>query len=305
VHPTARTLLEGIAERHRGETTPAVPGEPAVLIGLVGRGITLSRSPIMHQREGQRLGMRYTYALVDFDDAALPDEALGDVLTMAEGAGFAGVNITHPFKQAVISHLTDLAPEAVAIGAVNTVTFGTGRRTGHNTDSWGFAESFRLTMSDASLTAVTLLGAGGGGAAVAHALLQLGVDQLEIHDAVPARAFALARALSKRFGRAVGAVTDLDATFVKASGVVNATPVGMEKYPGTPFDTRLLEPRHWVADIVYFPAETALLRAARSLGCRTLPGTGMAVFQAVKAFELFTGITPDREAMTRHFEAAA
>jgi shikimate dehydrogenase len=301
---SARRLLEEVAQSHEVGRASAGSDERAVLIGLVGRGITASRSPIMHQREGKRLGMRYTYALLDFDAMGLNDDALGEVIVGAQDAGFAGVNVTHPFKQSVIHHLTDLAPDAAAIGAVNTVVFVEGRRTGHNTDSWGFAESFRLAMSGSSLSSVVLFGAGGGGAAVAHALLQLGVERLGIYDTEPARSRVLATTLSERFSRVVEATGDPVPALVNASGLVNATPVGMEKYPGVPFDPELLEPRQWVADIVYFPAETALLRAARARGCRVLQGTGMAVFQAVKAFELFTGITPDREAMTRHFEAA-
>ena len=86
---------------------------------------------------------------------------------------------------------------------------------------------------------------------------------------------------------------------------MNTTPVGMDKFPGTPFDIGLLQPWHWVAEVIYFPPETALLLTAQALGCRTLAGTGMAVYQAVKAFELFTGIAPDRGAMTAHFQVAA
>ena len=87
--------------------------------------------------------------------------------------------------------------------------------------------------------------------------------------------------------------------------LVNATPVGMAKYPGMPFPPGLLRHRHWVAEIVYFPVETELLKSARALGCRALPGTGMAIYQAVRAFELFTGRKPDRHAMAAHFGAAA
>lgn len=249
--------------------------------------------------------MLYTYALIDFDAAGLGDEMLGDVIVAAAEAGFAGVNVTHPFKQAVVKHLTDLAPEAEAIGAVNTIVFRDGRRTGHNTDSWGFAESFRRDMAGCRLDAVIQIGAGGGGAAVAHALLEMGADRLAIHDKDHARAERLSDALSSRFGRVVEAVGLSGKTLREASGVINATPIGMVKYPGTPFDAGLLTSSQWVADIVYFPAATELLMQARSLGCRTLGGTGMAVFQAVRAFELFTGVAPDRDAMARHFEAAA
>jgi shikimate dehydrogenase len=274
----------------------------SVLIGLVGRGIGSSRSPIMHQREGARLGMDYVYRLIDFDQMGLSDAALGEVVASAEGLGFSGLNVTHPFKQSVVPFLTDLSPTACAIGAVNTVVFSNGRRTGHNTDSWGFAESFREAMNGCSLSHVVQLGAGGAGAAVAHALLELGVEHLALFDIALTRAARLAERLDARFPGRVAAPTEMRPAFERAAGVVNTTPVGMAKYPGLPFAPSLLSPQHWVAEIIYFPAETELLRVARQLGCRTLSGLGMAVNQAVRAFELFTGLKPDGAAMARHFE---
>jgi shikimate dehydrogenase len=272
-----------------------------VLIGLVGRGIGLSRSPIMHEREGARFGLDYAYRLVDFDQLGLRDTALGDVIAAAEALGFRGLNVTHPFKQSVIASLTGLSSDAAAIGAVNTVVFRDSGRIGHNTDSWGFAESFRECMAGCPLDHVVQLGAGGAGAAVAYALLELGVRHVALFDTSASRAEHLAKRLDARFSGRVRAATDLDAAFAGTSGVVNTTPVGMAKYPGLPFAPQLLLPHHWVAEIIYFPAETALLKLARELGCRTLSGLGMAVNQAVRAFELFTGITPDKAAMTRHF----
>jgi shikimate dehydrogenase len=296
-----REIVAALAQRHEA----ARAGGRDVLVGLVGRGIGSSRSPRMHEREGERLGLHFTYVLIDFDRHGLADDALGEVLRAAAQLGFAGLNVTHPFKQSVIAHLTDLAPEAAAIGAVNTVVFEPGRRTGHNTDCWGFAESFRVSLAGEPLGKVVQFGAGGGGAAVAHALLELGTGLLDIYDPDLGRATRLADRLTERFGRTVVPVSDPVAAIRRATGAVNATPIGMEKYPGLPFDVAALTPQHWVADIVYFPAETELLRRARSLGCRTLAGTGMAIFQAIKAFELFTGLSADRESMTRHFEAAA
>ena len=112
----------------------------------------------------------------------------------------------------------------------------------------------------------------------------------------------MAAGLCERFGagRAV-AGRDLAAAMASADGLINTTPVGMAKYPGLPLPADLLRPGLWVAEIVYFPLETELLRTARALGCRTLDGGGMAVFQAVMAFHLFTGIAPDPERMLRHF----
>ncbi|HJT11473.1 MAG TPA: shikimate dehydrogenase [Dongiaceae bacterium] len=277
------------------------PGRRAVLIGLIGRGIGPSRSPIMHEREGARFGLDYAYRLVDFDQLGLDDGTLHAVIAAAEELGFSGLNVTHPFKQGIVACLTELSPDAAAIGAVNTVVFKDGGRIGHNTDSWGFAESFRESMAGCGLDHVLQLGAGGAGAAVAHALLDLGAAQLVLFDTSGTRAEQLADRLNARFGNRVEVVADIETAFARAGGVVNTTPVGMAKYPGLPFAPGLLSPRHWVAEIIYFPAETALLRLARERGCRTLSGLGMAVNQAVRAFELFTGIKPDKAAMTRHF----
>jgi shikimate dehydrogenase len=274
------------------------------LIGLLGRGIQASRTPAMHEREGARLALNYTYLLLDFDTLLLSDEALGAVLATAARLGFAGLNVTHPFKQSVMAHLELLEREAEAIGAVNTVVFQNGASCGHNTDSWGFATSFRESMAGCGLERVVQFGAGGAGAAVAYALLDLGVADLAIVDSVPGKAGDLAGRLASRFGRHVRAATADPAMLGTASGIVNTTPVGMAKYPGVPFAAEHLTPRQWVSEIIYFPEETELLRRARALGCRVLPGTGMAIYQAVRAFELFTGIAADPAAMIGHFRAA-
>jgi shikimate dehydrogenase len=277
---------------------------PAVLLGLIGSGIQASRSPAMHEREGAEQGLRLIYRLIDLERLGLGPEALGDLLTAAERMGFAGLNITFPCKQAVLPLLHELSPDAHALGAVNTVVLRDGRRIGHNTDCSGFAEGFRRGLPDVKRDRVVQLGAGGAGAAVAHALLAEGVGRLAITDTETSRAAALAVDLSKRFGteRAV-ACTDLEAEVAAADGVVNCTPVGMAKLPGTPLPVSMLRPALWVAEIVYFPLETELLRAARAIGCRTLDGGGMAVFQAVGAFRLFTGLSPDADRMLRHFAA--
>lgn len=300
---TRAAFVADVASAHADRLTAS--SRPGFLVGLIGRGIAGSRSPRMHEREGERLGTVCSYALLDFDRLSVSDEQLGLVLGAAEANGFAGLNVTHPFKQTVIGHLSDVAPEAAAIGAVNTVVFRDGRRVGHNTDAWGFAESLRRHLGGAPLDKVVLFGAGGAGAAVGYALLECGSTALDIYDPDHARATRLADRLTRRFGRMVVPVTDPAAALGRAVGAVNATPIGMDKYPGMPFDPAGLSAGSWVADIVYFPAETQLLQRARACGCRTLAGTGMAIFQAVKAFEHFTQITPDADAMARHFEAAA
>jgi len=272
------------------------------LCGLIGAGIQASRTPAMHEREGDEQGLRYMYKLIDLDQLRLGVEALPELLAAAKRMGFAGLNITYPCKQAIIPLLDELSEDARALNAVNTVVIKGGRLIGHNTDWSGFAEGFRRGLPDAKLDRVVQLGAGGAGAAVAHAALMMGTKQLTVFDVDSARSAELASSLSGRFGagRAVGG-TDLAAAMTGADGLIHCTPTGMAKLPGMPLKAELLQGKHWVAEIVYFPLETELLRVARAKGCRTVDGGGMAVFQAVGAFRLFTGIEPDAERMRRHF----
>ena len=275
---------------------------PSVLVGLVGTGIQASRTPTLHEKEGAEQGLRYIYKLIDLEILGLDAGALPDILAAAQRFGFAGLNITHPCKQSVIPLLDELSPDAAALGAVNTVVLRNGRRVGHNTDWWGFAESFQRELPDARRNRVVQFGAGGAGAAVAHALLTLGTGEVIIIDTDAFRAGDLAAALRARFGegRASSGSSPAEA-MASADGMVNTTPLGMAKYPGMVIPAELLRPDLWVADIVYFPLETELLRRARARGCRTLSGGGMAVFQAAGAFQLFTDLQANAERMLRHF----
>ncbi|HEX5620630.1 MAG TPA: shikimate dehydrogenase [Solirubrobacteraceae bacterium] len=260
-------------------------------VGLIGAGIGESLSPALHEREAREQGLRYRYRLIE-----LEDDDVGALLERARRAGLNGVNVTHPVKQAVVPHLDALSDDAAALQAVNTVVFADGRATGHNTDTTGFAESFARGLPGVALDHVVLLGAGGAGTAVAYAALRLGIARLAIVDVEPERAQACVEQLGSDRA-SVGTLDDL----AGADGLIHATPTGMDAHPGLPLDEDLLRTDLWVAEVVYRPLETELLRAARALGCRTLDGGGMAVFQAADAFALFTGIEPDRERMLRHF----
>ncbi|GAA1804368.1 shikimate dehydrogenase [Planosporangium flavigriseum] len=283
-------------------------GQRSYLIGLVGAGIGPSLSPAMHERAADELGIRYLYRRLDLDELGLPATAIGEILAAARLAGYDGLNITHPCKQVVIEHLDELSADAAAMGAVNTVVFTEGRAVGHNTDWSGFARSIARGLPDATLDRVVLLGAGGAGAAVAHALLTLGAGVVRILDLDAQRAAALAAALCARFGagRAVADRLDdggaeLATALAEADGLVHATPTGMAAHPGLPVPVELLRPELWVADVVYRPLNTQLVTTARARGCSVLDGGGMAVFQAVDAFRLFTGVEPDAGRMLRHF----
>lgn len=267
----------------------------SIAVGLIGCGIAASRSPAMHMAEAQAQGFALQY---DLFDTAQDDRPLAALLDAAQNAGYAGVNITYPYKQAVIDLLDDLSPMARRVGAVNTVVFEGAKRFGHNTDCPGFSQSARDGLAGAPVRSVLLIGAGGAGVAVGCALHDLGVQRIVIFDQNP----KMADDLAKRVGAAAQAVGDLSVV-ESCDGVVNATPVGMASHPGTAMDTNLLRPDQWVADIVYFPLETQLLRDARAKGCKTLSGAGMAVHQAALSFQHFTGRKADAARMRATFEA--
>ena len=271
-----------------------------VLVGLIGAGIGTSLSPLLHQREADRQGIRLIYTIIDSQHVSLNDADLPDLLRWARALGFRGLNVTHPFKQDVVKHLDELSNEARAVAAVNTVVFEGDRMRGYNTDWSGFRRGFEREFADAPRERVVQLGAGGAGSAVAHAMLTLGAGRLVLVDVDGAKAAHLAEMLGHEFGPdriEVGAVGDLSAILAEAQGVINTTPVGMTHHPGSPIADSDLRPNLWVADIVYRPTDTALLQAARAAGARTLDGSGMNTFQAVAAFEYFTGETANVEGM--------
>jgi shikimate dehydrogenase len=285
---------------------PVHSSQRQVLVGLIGSAIQASLTPALHMKEGKEQGLNYRYELFDLDRIAGGPLALSSLLKSAQEQGYAGVNVTHPCKQTVLPLLDELSPDVRALGAVNTVVFSQGRKVGHNTDWWGFAESFKLGLRGARSERVVQLGAGGAGAAVGYAMLKLGAARLDVFDVDAERMNTLVATLQSHFpSQQVRAIGDLSASMAQADGLVHATTTGMAKNPGLPLPALLLRPRHWVVEIVYFPIETELLRVARSLGCRTLDGGGMAIHQAVGAFQLFTGITPDVERMARHFDHLA
>lgn len=281
------------------------PEQHPYLLGLLGAGVGPSLTPLMHMEEARHHGLSYVYRIIDTGQDHFDDQQLTDVLRSVVQLGFDGLNVTYPYKQQILPLLDDIGPTARRLGAVNTVLVRDGRLEGHNTDVTGFARAVETHLGDASVRSVVQVGAGGAGAAVADALLGRGTVRLTVLDRDERRAHALAAALRERYAdrdvRAVG-TSSLREALAGADGLVNCTPTGMAHHPGTPVEPHLLDSRHWVADIVYRPLETELLRAAAERGCRVLHGGYMAVYQAARTFELVTGRTPLPDRMLRHLE---
>ena len=268
-----------------------------LLTGLIGAPIAHSASPAMHERAAEALGLRGHYQLIEVAGA----DAAG-LAMMLEGVrrlGFAGVNVTFPYKEAVVPLLDELAPAAATMAAVNTVVARDGRLIGHNTDTTGFARAVAPLLAPSG-NAVAVIGTGGVGKAIAFALASLKVTDLRIFDSEPARAEKLAALLAKHGGARVA--TSVEDALRGATGLVNGTPVGMLPNRDTPVPSSLLRENLWVADAVYSPLITPLLAAAQAKGARIMTGQELAIYQAADAFELFTGLAPSTEIIREAFD---
>jgi shikimate dehydrogenase len=277
------------------------------VVGLLGSGIGGSLTPGLHEAEADRLGLALSYRVIDLDAIGQPAARSAALVRHAADFGFDGLNVTHPSKQLVQDGLDELSPEARILGAVNTITFHDGKAIGHNTDHTGFIGGFRAGLPSAVTDSVVQIGAGGAGAAVAFGLLSTGTRHLVIADIKPAKAEALAARLAPHFpDRQLSVIRtdDVAGSIREADGLVNSTPIGMTGHPGVPVDPGLIHTGLWVADVIYRPLETELIKAARGKGCAVLDGGRMVVGQAAAAFELFTGISADAEAMLATFRRA-
>ncbi|HOB08305.1 MAG: shikimate dehydrogenase [Limnochordia bacterium] len=282
------------------------------LLGVIGNPIAHSLSPAMHQAALKAAGKegRYLAFLVE------PEE-LGPAVYGAKALGFTGLNVTIPFKEQVLPYLDQLTPEAAAIQSVNTIAFSGGRIIGHSTDGAGFAAAAKHELGyDFSGKTALVVGAGGAARAVVAQLL---AEQCRVYitnrTEQRARALlALAGGDTERLAVVPMQRQNLEPIMGRVDVVINTTSVGMAKnkeaaagHPAElelPIAAELLLPRHLVIDIIYNPKRTLFLETAEKKGCRVQNGVGMLVWQAVKAWEFWWGITPPVDVMYQAVEAS-
>jgi shikimate dehydrogenase len=277
---------------------PAMLAQP-LLLGLIGSPLKSSAAPAMHEAAAEALGLRAQYRLIDIAGAGT-----AELRAMLEGVrllGFSGVNVTFPYKEAIVPLLDALAPGAAAIGSANTVVARDGKLTGHNTDATGFASAFKSVLAAPGNALVALIGAGGVGCAIAFAMAEVGACGLHIFDSDVAKAQALAARLSDRLE--VRVCASVAEALKGAGGIINGTPIGMLPNRDSPVPAELLRKEMFVADAVYTPLWTPLLLAARAVGARLMTGRELCIHQAADAFRLFTGFEPSRERIGAAFDA--
>lgn len=277
----------------------SAPDAAPILLGLIGSPIKSSAAPAMHEAAAEALGLRAQYRLID-----VPGADGAKLKAMLDGVrllGFSGVNVTFPYKEAVIPLLDALSPNAASIGTANTVVARDGTLTGHNTDATGFAAAFKAVLGEPGNAPVALIGAGGVGRAIGFAMAEIGARALNIFDADGAKAAALAERLRDRMETKVCA--SVAEALQGAGGVINGTPIGMLPNRDSPVPADLLHAGLFVADAVYTPLWTPLLQAARAKGCRVMTGRELCIYQAADAFRLFTGHEASHERIGAAFDA--
>jgi shikimate dehydrogenase len=274
-------------------------GSQPLLLGLIGSPIEGSAAPFMHEAAAEAAGLRAQYRLID-----VPGADQSKLRALMEGVrllGFSGVNVTFPYKEAVVPLLDSLTSTAAAIEAVNTVVVRDGKLIGHNTDATGFVRAFSHVLGPPGDAPVVVIGAGGVGRAIAFAMAEIGARELRLVDTAAQKAAALAERLRGRIS--ARAYADVAEALHGAGGVINATPVGMLPDRGNPVPGELIHDTMWVADAVYTPLWTPLLQAARARGARVMTGRELCIHQAIDAFALFTGREPSQERIASVFDA--
>jgi shikimate dehydrogenase len=261
---------------------PILTGK-ALLAGVLGWPVAHSRSPRLHGLWLQRHGIDGAYVPLP-----VAPEHFASAVRGLVALGFRGANVTIPHKEAAFALCNEVTPTARRMGAVNTLVFREGRILGSNTDGFGFLENIRQTIPGwrAEAGPAVLLGAGGAARAIAVALLEAGCPRVTLVNRTRDRAEALARELGGTIGVAEAAPLE------GAALLVNTTSLGMAGQPGLEIDLAPLPAGAVVADIVYVPLETALLRAARARGLHAVGGLGMLLHQARPGFTEWFGVDP-------------
>lgn len=264
----------------------------SIPLGVIGCPVTHSISPEIHNFIIDSMEMNYFYC-------AFPVEE-GNVKAALEGIkalGIGGINVTVPHKEAAFRLCDSTDSFARKIGAVNTVVNQNGTLMGYNTDAPGFIMNLRREGATARGKRCAVLGAGGAARGVAVGLLDDGAAELRIINRTRSKAENLARELDKFYKGRVFAADSPEGAEI----LVNATSVGM-KSDDSPFgDFDILDGSCTVCDIVYCPRDTAFIKAARAAGYKTVGGIGMLIYQAVIAFEYFTGKRADEQTVEKLF----
>ncbi|MEM1578144.1 MAG: shikimate dehydrogenase [Archaeoglobaceae archaeon] len=251
-------------------------------LGIIGYPISHSISPVVHKALMSHFGIRGEYLAFEVKPSELREAIYG-----AKALGFVGLNVTIPFKEEVVKFVKPLGDARIA---VNTIDLK--KMEGYNTDVYGVEMAFKNAEVDLNDKVILIIGAGGAAKAVALAAMRMG-GKVVLTNRTERRGIEAVQTL-RSYGDCFFCSMDKIGT-LKIDVLVNATPVGMKGFPGMPIDEKILKSGIVVFDVVYNPVETQLISKAKERGCKVITGLEMFVYQAEKAFEIWTGKKPRAE----------
>ena len=260
------------------------------LVGLLGYPLKHSKSPQMHNTAFEELGLDHVYMAFEVQ------EGLKEGLDALKILNAEGGNITMPHKKKVLEYLDDISPDARIIGSVNTIKIKNGKITGYNTDGRGFVKALGENGVDFKGKKIVLVGSGGAGRAVATQLAFDGVSEIVMFNRTLSSAEEITENINKNIPTCKARALEMDEAILReeiidAAVLVNCTSLGME----ATIDQSILSSSDafhkdlFVADIVYDPAKTKLLKLAEEAGCNTMNGLMMMIWQGAIAFKIWTG----------------
>jgi shikimate dehydrogenase len=264
------------------------------IVAVFGQPVAGNPTQYMMEKAFAQVGLDWRYLTLE-----VAPEALGDAVRGMRAMGFRGCNLTIPHKVEVIKHLDRTSEAAALMGAVNCVNRVGGELVGENTDGKGFVQSLR-EVTDPAGKDIVVLGAGGAARAIAVEVALAGAAKITIVNRDPTRGRELATLVEEKV-RVAGQFVQWQGDFAvppEAEVVINATSIGLgDAEARVPVAVETLEADMVVADVIFNPPQTRLIRDAQARGCRTLDGLGMLVNQAVIAFRIWTGQDADAEVM--------
>ncbi len=268
------------------KTKPVRVDSQTHFTGIIGRPVGHSLSPIIQNAGFQAAGLNWVYLAFD-----VGVEDLQDSLAGLQACGCRGLNVTMPYKREILPLLDELDESAMRVDAVNTIEFRDGRLVGHNTDGAGFIKSLKQDADFNPRGAdILVVGAGGAARSIAVALGDAGVRSIKVLNRDAVKAERLVRLIGSHFPDCSVVAAGFDEVDpAQFDLVVNATSVGMEDNPGLPLSVDSIRSGQVVYDIIYWPLETAFLRAAAEKGARTINGLRMLLFQGAESFSIWTG----------------
>lgn len=271
-----------------------------IKLGLIGKNINTSQAPDIHYKLGELFNIPLTYELFDLKDR--DDNYLSELILNIQNKGFAGVNITFPFKETVMQFADKINQSSSYVKSTNTLLFKK-KIIAENTDYTGFLRNYLFHFNDTKPGEILVIGGGGVGRAITFALGSLDVSHIYLLELDCNRASNLIKELKiANINSSLIKVDDLKSIIKQVDGIINCSPIGHHDFPGCPLGELKPNDFHWIFDAVYTPAKTKLIKKGEEAGSKVISGIDLFIFQALNAFLLFTEKKIPKDKLSHHVD---